>query len=45
MNGVRRRVTLSGLTLDPDIDAGDFVFELPAGARVVDAPGVGGTVR
>lgn len=41
-NGVRRVVTLADLTLAPSVDAGDFVFELPQGARIVDAPGRSG---
>lgn len=38
-NGVTRLVTLSDLTLEPRVTPADFVFELPEGARIVDAPG------
>lgn len=34
-NGSVRRVTLSGIELDPGLDAGHFRFAMPPGARVV----------
>jgi outer membrane lipoprotein-sorting protein len=43
-SGVERTVVLSAVTLEPDVTAADFTFDLPPGARIVDAPGrPGGT--
>lgn len=44
-NGVRRTVTLSDLTLEPDVTSADFIFRVPEGARIVDAPGRSGGAR